>query len=80
MGCCHVDEIKIKCNLVFDKHSKKLIGFVDLGDPKINFSTFDEIQPATHVLAFYGIEVFLPNCNSCLDISWFIMRLIFLES
>ena len=47
------DEMKIKCNLVFDKHSEKLIGFVDLGDPEVNYSTFDEIQPASHVLAFY---------------------------
>ena len=47
------DEMKIKCNLVFNKHSEKLIGFVDLGDPQINYATFDEIQPASHVLAFY---------------------------
>ncbi|CAB4008160.1 Transposable element P transposase, partial [Paramuricea clavata] len=47
------DEMKIKCNLVFDKHSGRLIGFVDLGDPDINYSTFDKIEPATHVLAFY---------------------------
>lgn len=47
------DEMKIKCNLVFDKHSEKLIGFVDLGDPQVNHATFDEIQPASHVLAFY---------------------------
>ncbi|CAB3981011.1 Transposable element P transposase [Paramuricea clavata] len=47
------DEMKIKCNLVFDKHSGHLIGFVDLGDPDINYSTFDKIEPATHVLAFY---------------------------
>jgi hypothetical protein len=47
------DEMKIKCNLVFEKHSGRLIGFVDLGDPDINYSTFDKIEPATHVLAFY---------------------------
>ena len=48
-----LDEMKIKCNLVFNKHSEKLIGFVDLGDPEVNYATFDEIQPASHVLAFY---------------------------
>ena len=47
------DEMKIKCNLVFDKHSGHLIGFVDLSDPDINYSSFDKIEPATHVLAFY---------------------------
>ena len=26
-----LDEMKIKSNLVFDKHSGELIGFVDLG-------------------------------------------------
>ncbi|CAB4002789.1 Transposable element P transposase, partial [Paramuricea clavata] len=47
------DEMKIKCNLVFDKHSGRLVGFVDIGDPDVNYSTFDKIEPATHVLAFY---------------------------
>ena len=47
------DEMKIKCNLVFDKHSGRLIGFVDLGDPDINYSSFDKIEPGTPVLAFY---------------------------
>ena len=46
-------EMKIKCNLVFNKQSEKLIGFVDLGDPQRNYATFDEIQPASHVLVFY---------------------------
>ena len=31
--------MKIKSNLVFDKHSGELIGFVDLGDPDTNFAT-----------------------------------------
>lgn len=35
------DEMKIKSNLVFDKHSGNLIGFLDLGDPDINYSTID---------------------------------------
>ena len=35
------DEMKIQQNLVFDKHSGELIGYVDLGDPEKNFSTFD---------------------------------------
>ena len=46
------DEMKIKGRLVFDKHSGKLIGFTSLGDPDLDFSTFDELEVATHVLAF----------------------------
>jgi hypothetical protein len=46
------DEMKIKGRLVFDKHSGKLIGFTSLGDPDLDFSTFEELQVATHILAF----------------------------
>ena len=35
------DEMKIKSNLVFDKHTGELIGFLDLGNPDVNFSTLD---------------------------------------
>ena len=48
------DEMKIQQNLVFDKHSGELIGYVDLGDPEKNFSTFDnEDDLATHVMVYY---------------------------
>ena len=33
-----MDEMKIQSNLVFDKHSGDLIGFVDLGDPMTNYA------------------------------------------
>lgn len=46
------DEMKIKGRLVFDKHLGKIVGFTSLGDPELDFSTFDELQIATHVLAF----------------------------
>ena len=47
-------EIKIKKNLVFDKHSGKLIGYVDLGDPEKNFSTFhNKDDLATHAMVYY---------------------------
>ena len=46
------DEMKIKGRLVFDKHSGKLIGFTSLGDPDLDFSTFDKLEVAIHVLAF----------------------------
>lgn len=40
--------MKIKGKLVFDKHSGKLIGFTSLGDPDLDFSTFEEFEVATH--------------------------------
>ena len=33
------DEMKIMSNLVFDKVTGELIGYVDLGDPNVNFAT-----------------------------------------
>ena len=48
------DEMKVQSNLVFDKTTNELIGFVDLGDPNVNYATLDNIdQLATHVLVFY---------------------------
>ena len=47
------DEMKIQDNLVWDKHSGHLIGYVDLGDTEVNYATLknaDEI--ASHVLVF----------------------------
>jgi hypothetical protein len=45
------DEMKIQSNLVFDKHSNELIGFVDLGD--VNVAALDSPTTlASHVLAF----------------------------
>ena len=48
-----MDEMKIQENLVWDKHTGDLIGFVDLGDVELNYATLqkhDEI--ASHVLVF----------------------------
>ena len=48
-----MDEMKIQSNLVFDKHSGDLIGFVDLGDPMTNYASLgEEDVMATHALAF----------------------------
>ena len=35
------DEMKIQENLVFNKYTGELVGFVDLGDPEVNYATFD---------------------------------------
>ncbi len=48
-----MDEMKIQSNLVFDKVSGDLVGFIDLGDPMTNFSNLTDEDPiATHALAF----------------------------
>ena len=48
-----MDEMKIQLNLVFDKYSGDLIGFVDLGDPMTNYACLgDEDVMATQALAF----------------------------
>ena len=47
------DEMKTQQNLVLDKHSGELIGFVDLGDTELNYSTLERVdQVATLVLVF----------------------------
>ena len=49
------DEMKIKSNLVFDKHTGELIGFLDLGDPDVNYSTMESEKNslASHALVFF---------------------------
>ena len=55
------DEIKIQSDLVFDKHTWKVIGFVDFGDPDINFATFSNLEVvAIHILCFY-LRSFMGN-------------------
>ena len=61
------DEMKIQSNLLFDKYSGELTGYVDLGDPDVNYTTFvkhDEL--ATHALVYYvrGIATDLKFCLS----------------
>ena len=48
------DEMKIRSNLVFNKHTEELIGLLDLGDPQINYNMLEgESKLATYVLCFY---------------------------
>ncbi len=45
------DEMKVQSGLVFDKSTGELIGYVDLGDPDINYATLEkQDQIATHAL------------------------------
>ncbi len=39
-----LDEMKVQCKLVFIKNTGDLIGFLDLGDPDINFTAFDDAE------------------------------------
>ena len=48
-----MDEMKIQSNLVFDKVSGDLVGFINLGDPMTNFANLTDEDPiAIHALAF----------------------------
>lgn len=47
------DEMKVQEDLVWEKHTGELIGFVDLGDVNVNYGTFKNVEDlATHVLVF----------------------------
>lgn len=48
-----MDEMKIQENLVWDKHSGDLIGYVDLGDVDLNYATLQKTDAiASHILVF----------------------------
>ena len=48
-----MDKMKIQENLVWDKHTGDLIGFVDLGGTEVNCATLQKTdQIAIHVLVF----------------------------
>ena len=47
------DEMKIQGGLVWDKSSGELIGYVNLGDPDVNYATFENQESiTTHALVF----------------------------
>ena len=53
--CLLIDKMKIKSNLVFDKHSGELIGYLDLEELEKNFTTIEEENNtlATRALVLY---------------------------
>ena len=69
------DEMKIQDNLVYDKYTGNLVGYVDLGDPSINYSSFENPDEwESHVMVFYirGLACDLkfelglqPACDRC---------------
>ena len=47
------DEMKVQKDLVWDKTTGELIGFVDLGDTDLNYATLQNAQQlAIHILVF----------------------------
>ena len=45
--------MKTQSNLVWDKHTGELIGYVDLGETELNYATLEKTDNiATHILAF----------------------------
>ena len=53
--------MKIQEDLVWDKHTGELIGFVDLGDIKLNYATLKDVKKlATHILVFLVKSVVIP--------------------
>uniref|UniRef100_A0A7M5VEW6 THAP-type domain-containing protein n=1 Tax=Clytia hemisphaerica TaxID=252671 RepID=A0A7M5VEW6_9CNID len=56
-----IDEMKVQEDLVWDRSTGKLIGFLDLGDTAINESTIsNETKLATHVMVFLVKSVMNP--------------------
>lgn len=52
------DEMKVQEDLVWDKSTGELIGFVNLGDPNLNESSFKSVSKlATHILVFMAKSV-----------------------
>ena len=51
--CLSFDEMKIQENFVFDKNTERLVGFVDLGDPELNYANFQEEVIAKYAFVFY---------------------------
>lgn len=55
------DEMKIQEDLVWNKHTGELVGFVDLGDENLNSATLDNPDSlATHLLVFHIKSVMNP--------------------
>ena len=55
------DEVNVQEDMVWDKTTGELIGFVDLGDTDLNYATFQNAQQlTTHILVFM-VKCFAAN-------------------
>ena len=53
--------MKIQSNLVWDKHTGELTGYVDLGDTELNYATLEKPDNiAIHILAFLILSIVNP--------------------
>ena len=59
--CLAFDEIKVEENLVFDKSTGDLVGFVDLGDVELNFSTFENTQTLASYVMIFLVRALIKN-------------------
>ena len=61
--CLLIDKMKVKSNLVFDKHSGERIGLSDLGDPEKKIAIIEEENNTltTHALVCYLRDGASPN-------------------
>ena len=56
-----LDEMKIDEDLVWDKNTGELIGYVDLGDPELTYATMKNAGTvASHVLVFLICDIVNP--------------------
>lgn len=56
-----IDEMKVQEDLVWDKHTGDLIGYVDLGDKELNCATLQNTESiASHILVFLARSVINP--------------------
>ena len=54
-------EMKLQEDMVWDKTTGKLMGFVDLGDIDLNYATLQNVQQlATHILVFMVKNIAYP--------------------
>ena len=50
--------MKVQSKLVFDKHTGELIGFLDLGDPDVNFVELEKPDSlVTHALVLFVLSI-----------------------
>lgn len=67
-----MDELKIQENLIFDKSSGKLIGFIDLGDPLPTFANVaEDSDPIAFFPCLFGKRIGYPSqARCCLLLYW----------
>ena len=69
------DKIKVQENLVLSKYTSDLIGFDDLGDVNLNYTTFQETNAIVpNVLFVFFLFLFFLLYLILLDLVWTFLR------